>query len=698
MDKQQVTPESKRVKEHESDSEDAGSIASPVWRPGYGQRFPMFGVGALLAVLACTGASVGVLVGSNNVSSSNWIQALAPNVCLQAINAVSNIMLAFAIAQGIAIAWWRKALRGATIAELHKSWEFSMSIGNIAFNLFSLDVIALAALATKVAIIDGVLFQRATSTYTSQDPPVSLNTISIAATTFPSTGYIVSDTSFGAQASCGCFMIGDAFTPVVNEWETSNGFFKDYNDWFRINTPRSQQCSGLCPAKIEYWLRGKSRSQQHCDGTCYASLDAIGFEIDCEQEMTHENIAEAPIAAYIAAENGTSGDSSAWSDVAIFNSSFALQYAQTTSDTSAIDLDLTYFQADDPYNPSNSSCAGRVFTAKCKLRPAIVSYPVKIVNYTNPLVINGVSLTSRPSLWSVDEKRVTPVYSRVSRQAEGFTVGRRLNVSDTHTYGGLTALGGMANAMQQFLGSTASLTYHGEAQSESVWALKQVGILAQTMMYGPPNMGSCDCSFRSASLDAIIQKINELAFLTAVGMIDHKDFAQRRVHDGDSATLFAVGQNSTAAFRPLNSTAQVSDVVFYKTHYWFMLGGIIVSFACVLLVLPTFWRYGELGRNVTLGPIEVASAFRAPMLTEGRQTAAEAGGDIHELIRDVGHKKVQYGFLEDTSPADVVNRRQSVRLAMAEPHKVRPASGVWSPPMSPSLESPTSPRFAKVEE
>ena len=698
MEKYQANTESKQLHERESSSEDGQSMASPVWRPGYGQRFPVLGVGALLAVLACTGASVGVLVGSNNVSASRWVQALAPNVCLQAINAISNIMLAFAVMQGIAIAWWRKALRGATIAELHKSWEFSMSISNIVFNLFSLDVVALAALATKIAIIDGVLFQRATSTYTSQDPPVSLNTIGIAATTFPPTGYIVSDTSFGGQASCGCFMVGDAFTPVVNEWETSNGFFRNYNDWFRINTPRSQQCSGLCPAKIEAWLRGKSQNQQHCDGTCYASLDAIGFDIDCEQDVKHDNIAEAPIAAYEAANNGTSGDPSAWTDVAIFNSSFALQYAETSSDTAAIDLDLKYFQADDPYNPSNSSCAGRITTAKCKLRPAIVTYPVKIVNYTNPLVINGVRLSPEPSSWSDMEIKNTPKYSRTLKQAEGFAVKSRLTVSDTHVFGGLTSLGGMANAMHLYLGSTAALTYDGEARVESVWALKQVGILAQTMMYGPPNMGSCDCSFRDSSLDVIIEKINQLAFLTAVGMVDHSEFSQRLVHQGDWATVVAVGQNSSATFKQLSSTMQVSDVVYYKTHYWYMFGGVIVSLACILLVLPTFWRYGELGRKVTLGPIEVASAFRAPMLTEGRPNAAEAGGDIHELIRDVGDRKVQYGFVEEAAPVNVANNRQSVRLAMAEPGSVRPASGVWSPPTSPSVESPTSPTLSKVHE
>lgn len=107
---------------------------------------------------------------------------------------------------------------------------------------------------------------------------------------------------------------------------------------------------------------------------------------------------------------------------------------------------------------------------------------------------------------------------------------------------------------------------------------------------------------------------------------------------------------------------------------------VLSTFVCILLVLPSYWKYGELGRDITLGPIEVASAFRAPMLTEGRANAAEAGGNMKQLIKDVGHRKVMYGSVderedhaEDHTP---VRTRNSIKLGMSEPAKVRPASGV----------------------
>jgi hypothetical protein len=271
-------------------------------------------------------------------------------------------------------------------------------------------------------------------------------------------------------------------------------------------------------------------------------------------------------------------------------------------------------------------------------------------------------------------------------------VGSYINITDTREVGGLTTLGGIATALDQFLSAYATITYNGEYESASVWALKQQGPLAQTMMYGPPVMGSCDCSFRDESLDTVVEAINQLTFLTSIGMIDQTAFMGRAVGLNDQATIYGVGKNSTTAFRSLDGTMQISDVVYYRTSYWFMGFGVLSTLIVMGLVIPSYWKYGELGRDVTLGPIEVASAFRAPMLTEGRTNAAEAGGDIKELIKDVGHRKVMYGFVDETEDhaEDHLPRRSrnSVRLGISEPQNVRPASGVWSG------AGPTNPRRA----
>jgi hypothetical protein len=214
------------------------------------------------------------------------------------------------------------------------------------------------------------------------------------------------------------------------------------------------------------------------------------------------------------------------------------------------------------------------------------------MNFSNTHIINGVSL---------DRQRFTkemgsmmdmgpPKYNRELRQAEGFKVGQYINVTDSREVGGLTHLGGLANALDQFLSATATITYNGEFKDSSVWGLKQQGTLAQTMMYGPPLMGSCDCSFRDESLDTVIDAINQLTFLTSIGMIDNSTFSGRKVEPDEGATIFGVGKNSSTTFRPLTGTMQVSDVVYYCTNFWFMGFAVMSTLICIALVLPSYWK------------------------------------------------------------------------------------------------------------
>jgi len=240
-------------------------------------------------------------------------------------------------------------------------------------------------------------------------------------------------------------MIGDSFTPVVNTWETSNGFFSSYNELFRF----SQQV-----------LLHRSVVFEYCNGVCYSRMEAIGFEIDCVDMTNHTDIAIPAITAYNA-----EADASAWTDLPIFNSSFALEYASESTNYSQIILDLQYFQSDDPYNPKSDTCPGTVFKKQCSLRPAIVSYPLKVSNFTNEHIINGVSLGTQTSLNDdpdMNKNVPPPKYDATLKQAEGYSVVKYLYPQDTHTIRSLTALGGIANALSQFLSSSAAITYEGD--------------------------------------------------------------------------------------------------------------------------------------------------------------------------------------------------------------------------------------------
>lgn len=433
----------------DDEKEEHGIDTLSKWLPGYWHRFPYVGAFSLLCIAALACIALGVLIGSDGASSTRWPQRIAPNVILALITAISNLCLTVAVGEGVAIAWWRRAMKGSTVAELHHQWQLSNGL----FALFTqpksvfASKIALAVLALQVTTLNSILYQRATSTESAPDPPKAMSAIGVAAEEFPMTGFVVSNTSFGAQTGCACFMIGDSFTPVVNTWETSNGFFQGYNELFRVSESKS--------------ILSHSDSYQYCSGVCYLSFEAMGFEIDCTDTTNHTDIAIPAIAAYNA-----NGNSSAWTDLAIFNSSFALEYASETTNYSQIVLNLQYFQSDDPYNPKSTSCPGTVTNKQCYLRPAIISYPVKVTNFTNEHVLNGVSLMEQDSGTDDPEMNFNmpaPAYNKDLKQAEGYKVVRYLYPQDAHQIRSLTALGGIANAFGQFLSSTAAITYTGKS-------------------------------------------------------------------------------------------------------------------------------------------------------------------------------------------------------------------------------------------
>lgn len=119
------------------------------WRPGYLVRFPWIGVGCLLLVLLCGIGCLITLVVADGTAKVHWGR-LAPNVIVSILNSVANLAFGLAISNGIAIAWWRKTLRGTTISQLNRSWQFSSSIKDVLLGVKYFNLIALAALAAKV--------------------------------------------------------------------------------------------------------------------------------------------------------------------------------------------------------------------------------------------------------------------------------------------------------------------------------------------------------------------------------------------------------------------------------------------------------------------------------------------------------------------------------------------------------------------
>lgn len=102
MEKEQALENVRQSSASSSDGSERSQVPKdPKWEPGFGNRFPWIGFGALVMVLVCAAASVIVLVTSNHQSVTKWPKDVAPNVLLNIFNNVENICFVVAIGKFI---------------------------------------------------------------------------------------------------------------------------------------------------------------------------------------------------------------------------------------------------------------------------------------------------------------------------------------------------------------------------------------------------------------------------------------------------------------------------------------------------------------------------------------------------------------------------------------------------------------------
>ncbi len=73
----------------------------------------------------------------------------------------------------------------------------------------------------------------------------------------------------------------------------------------------------------------------------------------------------------------------------------------------------------------------------------------------------------------------------------------------------------------------------------------------------------------------------------------------------------------------------------------FLVAAVVISAVSELLVLRLFAGYWQLGRPVSLNPLETAAAMGAPMLADVNSNA-----DRSRIVRVVGTRRVRYGSVK----------------------------------------------------
>lgn len=113
---------------------------------------------------------------------------------------------------------------------------------------------------------------------------------------------------------------------------------------------------------------------------------------------------------------------------------------------------------------------------------------------------------------------------------------------------------------------------------------------------------------------------------------------------------------------------QASNINVFHSDYRFLVAATVISLSFVLIISFTFRGWSELGRRMTLNPIETAMAFDAPLLAGPGSNAP-----LNGLVAIVGDRGVRFGAVEIYSQEQVPMRR----LKLGAPRTVtQPRMGV----------------------
>ncbi|CAD0109404.1 unnamed protein product [Aureobasidium uvarum] len=565
------------------------AFPDPQWRTGLRARFPWNGFIALLIVILCANSSIIVLLVSDGKRQLHWAQKIGPSVLLSGFNGIANIAFGVAIANGVAITWWRKALRGATIKELHRSWQYSSSIKDILLYGRYFNFIALAALAAKLTIIDGILLQKAAGTTLQSDKARNVTIDVYVNNSMPYTGIVADESGNVALAQ-----------------------------WFSANVHNWSRTGGLFPPDV---------NSQPCNGTCTYKIQGTGFAVDCQSEQLEMDYgASVSQQAVTPSQNNTS--SSLNVNRTLFDVTFQPLYGGAGVDDyySRIEMNLTFSNA-TALEGNSTSCPGTLTRRNCILRPAIIDYPV-----------------------TVEDNTYSDSVPYVSNMYLGYNttiIGGLLNNYSLVTYkdiledpsflpeGSATVIGGIAKVLNEYFAGTSKMRY--EAGQFVVDETGAAGV--SPFDYFRNDSAGCDFEYQDP-LDYTIRQINSLMFTLS------------------NDPWYLNSDNNHSLTTPIRAT-EYGTSIHYRTNRNFMYGAMGSILFCVFCVLPSYWGYWQLGRDVTLGPFEIANAFRAPILDH--PTVANA--PVKQLIREVGQREVKYGAM--------VQGDASNRLAIAEPDAVR---------------------------
>jgi hypothetical protein len=288
------------------------------------------------------------------------------------------------------------------------------------------------------------------------------------------------------------------------------------------------------------------------------------------------------------------------------------------------------------------NCAGMRTQRTCSLRPATLRYPVQIQNGT--LTLGNLATNATVSSFQPQGNDTDGGGDYVGWTLGGLYMAAENLFNSNATYGWAGAVGEQVTLpdtlSNQFLeinpGPNKPINSSGSGNP---------GILSNGLSIPEP----CNSTWTDPT-NHILSALNQIAFRVSI-----------------QAATYPFRYTNAAPAPQVITMQETSNVNVFHSEHKYMIAMVVLSIFFMALVAPTFIGWWELGRHVTLDPIEIAKAFDAPMFQGPGSNAP-----LWQLVKDHGMRGVRYGEAEGYNNGQLVKRQ----LKLGNPHEImRPTPG-----------------------
>ena len=198
-----------------------------------------------------------------------------------------------------------------------------------------------------------------------------------------------------------------------------------------------------------------------------------------------------------------------------------------------------------------------------------------------------------------------------------------------------SSLGGIAMAVGILYDSEISLYFGGSLQ------VSGEGPMGYAYRNSPDEVLGQDAMTWSDPTADVVAALQELTFRNAVyNTNDSTPLLKVKSEGADRPQRLLRREDDYEEDREPGGGTETLTINVYSSHYGYLAAALAVMLVATLAVFPLFYGWWRLGRDVSMSPVEIAKAFKAPH-TEG----GDANANVDRLLRQIGKRKARYGVV-----------------------------------------------------